>query len=408
VLATDTGKAAGLAAATLANNAIQLIFTVVVTRVLGKTDYGALAALISAFLILMVGGQALQAAAAREVARRNLGDHAALRATLDGWMRTLLAATVVAAALGIAIREPLASLIGVDEHPWGAAALLPTGTLWMLLSLQRGVLQGLHMFRPMAMSLIGEALGRLAFGVALAVAAGVTGAYLATPLGFVVTAAWLLVMIDRHLGHPARLPRHPRLRGLIGDGWVPIVGLALVAVLQNIDVIIARHQLGHDRAGSYAVAAVAAKAVVWVAIGVGLQLLPQATARATAGEDPRPALLRALGVTGAIAVPALLIFAAVPGTVLRIAFGPDTVDGAGALRILGPAMTMLAVTFLSVQYLFALSRVHFLWGLAAVAAAEVAVLLSGSFSLTGYAAAVLCVQAAAAATMACFASAAGR
>jgi len=399
VLGSDTGKAAGLAGAQLANNAIQLIFTVIVTRVLGKDGYGALAALVSGFLILMVGGQALQAAAAREVARRNLGDRAALRATLDGWTRTLLGLTLALALLGVVLREPIAALVGVEEHAWAAAGLLATGGVWLLLSLQRGVLQGLHAFKPVALSLIGEAGSRLLIGVALAVAAGVTGAYLATPLCLAVTAIWLAVVIDRRLGRPAPLPRRPTLRGLIGDGWVPIIGLALVAVLQNVDVIIARHELGEDRAGSYAVAAVAAKAVVWVAIGIGLQLLPQATVRATAGENPRPVLLRALVVMSVIAAPALLIFAVAPGVVLKLAFGPETVDGADALTLLAPAMTLLAVTYLSVQYLFALGQARFLWVLAAVAASEVAVLLGGSFSLTGFAAAVLGVQLLAAAVL---------
>ena len=68
---------------------------------------------------------------------------------------------------------------------------------------------------------------------------------------------------------------------------MPIIGLFLLASLQNVDVILAKHQLGGDAAGSYAAAAVAAKAVVWVAIGVGLHLLPEATRRAAAG--PRPA-----------------------------------------------------------------------------------------------------------------------
>ena len=76
---------------------------------------------------------------------------------------------------------------------------------------------------------------------------------------------------------------------------MPIIGLFLLASLQNIDVIVAKHQLGVDAAGSYAAAAVAAKAVVWVAIGIGLHLLPEATRRAAAGLDPRPVLLRALG-----------------------------------------------------------------------------------------------------------------
>src|SRR5215204_926779 len=70
---SESGKAAGLAAATLVNNGIQLLFTVVFTRLLGATGYGTLAALISAFLILLVAGQSLQVAAAREAALDRLG-----------------------------------------------------------------------------------------------------------------------------------------------------------------------------------------------------------------------------------------------------------------------------------------------------------------------------------------------
>jgi len=43
VARSETAKAAGLAAATLAGNAIQLIFTIAFTRILGVTDYGSLA-----------------------------------------------------------------------------------------------------------------------------------------------------------------------------------------------------------------------------------------------------------------------------------------------------------------------------------------------------------------------------
>ena len=77
-----------------------------------------------------------------------------------------------------------------------------------------------------------------------------------------------------------------------------MIGLFLVAVLQNVDVILVKHTIGGDAAGAYAAAAVAAKAIIWVAIGVGLYLLPEATRAARAGEDPRPVLVRALGVVG--------------------------------------------------------------------------------------------------------------
>src|ERR671930_1492834 len=140
---SESGKAAGLAAATLINNAIQLVFTVVFTRLLGARGYGTLAALISAFLILLVAGQSVQVAAAREAALDRLGHPEMVRETLHAWTQRLLVGLVAVAAASALLREELAALIGVDDVPWAAAAIPPTGVLWMLLSLQRGALQGL-------------------------------------------------------------------------------------------------------------------------------------------------------------------------------------------------------------------------------------------------------------------------
>ena len=90
--ASETLKAAGLAAATLASNAVALVFTVIFARILGADGYGSLAALLSTFLILAVPGSAVQVAVARETAMGRLGDDAQLAATLARWRRTLLLA----------------------------------------------------------------------------------------------------------------------------------------------------------------------------------------------------------------------------------------------------------------------------------------------------------------------------
>ena len=136
--------------------------------------------------------------------------------------------------------------------------------------------------------------------------------------------------------------------------WPAVLGLFLVAVLQNVDVILVKRQIGGDEAGAYAAAAVAAKAVVWVAIGVGLYLLPAAVRRAVEGGDPRPILLRALAVVSLVALPMLLAYAVAPELVLRLAFGEETVVASGALFTLGLAMTLLAAGYLCVQYMLAL------------------------------------------------------
>jgi O-antigen/teichoic acid export membrane protein len=397
---SESGKAAGLAAATLANNAIQLVFTVVFTRLLGATDYGTLAALVSAFLILMVAGQSMQMAAAREAALDRLGHPALLRATLRAWTLRLLVALVAVAAASVLLREQLAALIGVDEVPWAAAAIPPTGVLWMLLSLQRGALQGLRVYHPVGISIVAEAAGRLIFGlVFVGLGLGVTGALLGTPVAFVLIILWLERELHRRVGLVDVRESLRTLRSLIGDGWVPILGLFLLASLQNVDVIVAKHRLDGDAAGSYAAAAVAAKAVVWVAIGVGLHLLPEATRRAAAGLDPRPVLLRALAILGIVAAPALLVFALVPHLLLRAAFGPDLTQAADALLLLGAAMTLLAVAYLTVQYMVALHETRFLWVLGVVALAEPFLLTAGGESIVGFAAIVFGVQCVAASSV---------
>lgn len=399
---SETGAAAGLALATLMNNAIQLIFVVLFTRLLGADDYGALAAIVSGFIILMVGGQSIQVAAAREATLGHLGVDGRLRATLERWTRQLVAATVVLAIFGAAIRQPLADVLGVSEHPWAVAGLPATGSLWLLLSLQRGVMQGLRMYGQVGVSIIGEALGRIVFAVVLfGVGLGVTGAYLGNPVAFVAISLWLSRVLAKRLGPAERATDEGAgvgagagraLLGLVGDNWIPIVGLLLLAALQNVDVIVGRHQFSGDSSGSYAAAAVAAKSVVWVAIGVGLQLLPEATRRAAAGLDPRPALLRALGVLAAVATPALIIFALVPHFLMRVAFGPDLTLASDALPVLGVAMTLLAVAYLTVQYMVALGELKFVWVLGVVAIIEPFLLTAGDFTLLSYATVVLGLQ----------------
>ena len=70
---------------------------------------------------------------------------------------------VTAAAL--LLRDQMAGLLSVEQE-WAAAATLPTGCLWLLLSIERGVLQGVHAYREVGWSIVLEATGRLAFGLA--------------------------------------------------------------------------------------------------------------------------------------------------------------------------------------------------------------------------------------------------
>jgi glycosyltransferase involved in cell wall biosynthesis/O-antigen/teichoic acid export membrane protein len=389
---SDTGRAAGLAAAVMAANLIALIFTIVFARVLHSSGYGSLAALVSTFLILSVPGSALQMTVAREVSRGVAEGERHPAAGVWGWLTTLGLVTLGATAVSILARDPIAKAIGVGDLPWAAAAAVPAGCLWLILSVQRGALQGLQRYRLVGASLIVEAAARLLAGLALVGAGmGVTGAFLGTAISVGTVALALSIPLLRAAGPHSQHHERP-LRDLIGRAWAPVAALSLIAVLQNVDVIVVKHVASETAAGAYAAAAVIAKGVIWVAVGLGLYLLPEAARRTRMGVDARPVLVRTLALVGMVAIPAFLLYVVAARPLLVTIFGSSYGRASGALPWLAIAMSLLACAYLSVQYLLALERANFLWALAVAAVAEPLVLQAIGSRITAVAVGLLAVQ----------------
>lgn len=394
---SDTGRAAGLGAAVMGSNVIALVFTVVFGRLLHSSGYGSLAALIAAFVILQVPGSALQATVAREVSAEVAAGERAPGAGVRTWIARLLLVLAAAVAISIPLRHAIAAIIGVQGDPWAAAAALPTACLWLILSVERGALQGFRRYKLVGGSIAGEASTRLLWGLVLFGAGmGVTGAFLGTALSLGSMALLIALPLHREIARGAEgraAGPEPGLRELFVRAGAPVVALALIAFLQNVDLIVVKHRVGGDLAGSYAAASVAAKMIIWVAIGLGFYLLPEASRRTRLGHDARPILLRTLGLIGIVGIPMVLFYVAVGTPLLKAVFGYDNLHQAGqALPLLGLAMTLLACAYLSVQYLLALHRSSFVWILAAGSCIELVVLLGISVQLVNFALVVLAVQ----------------
>jgi O-antigen/teichoic acid export membrane protein len=406
VRGSETAKAVGLAAAMIGNNIVALGSTVVFTHLLSDKKgggYGSLAALVSYFLILSVVGQAMQVATAREGVLGHLGVGAGLMATVRRWMRGLLLFTLALAVVSVLLRDPIARALNVRHDEWAAALGLPAAGLWLGLSVLRGVLQGVGDYKSVGISLVGEQSARLVTGAILAAAGlSVTGAYLGTPLSFIAMGLYCMHQLRRHVreveGEPLAAVSKAPASGLslwdhVTRAWAPIAGLIIIAVLQNIDIIAAKHRFSTHVASSYSAVAVAAKVLIWVAMGAGFYLVPEVSRRRAAGEDPRPILARALGIVAVCAIPVLLIFAFASHPLIKAAFGASKTTAAGSLLVLGLAFTVLACTYLAIQYMLAVRRTWFLVVLAAVAIAEPILLLNASHQPKSFAAVVLAIQA---------------
>ena len=182
-----------------------------------------------------------------------------------------------------------------------------TAVLWMVLSVERGALQGFRRY-----TLVGaehRRRGRRARSRSRSLLVGVGPRRDRRLPRHARCRSWpsarLCVPLGRRL--PAHLPGAPDGHGCATScaaRGAPVAALTLLFVLQELHVIVVKHEVDGDAAGAYAVAAVAAKAIIWVAVGLGLYLLPgDGAALGEPAMDARPILARTLALIAVVRVP---------------------------------------------------------------------------------------------------------
>jgi O-antigen/teichoic acid export membrane protein len=352
-----------------------LLTTVLVARLLTSRGYGAFIVLLSLFLVLSMPGSALLVAVVRRITAweaEGRGDR------VHAWVvrvHRVGAAAVIILALAIwLLRGPLIDALSLPG-PGGVVEILTAAGIWVLVSIDRGLLQARQDYRHLSINLVLEAVARTAFTIGFAAAWGVTGAAFGVLVGEVITAVHARVTAMAALARrPAVIGGAPTApaaasipvstpatgdgvgasghtgRHLAADMVTALISLALLAVLQNADVIGLGSEAPH-RSGSYAAISVPAKALVYAALVFINYLLPESAIRWRQGSHA----LRQLGQTLLIlALPAALLLgvaAAVPKTLLDVVFGSKLAGAAPAFATLVLAMVFLCVTVVLTVYL---------------------------------------------------------
>ncbi|MCL9762224.1 hypothetical protein [Frankia sp. AiPa1] len=353
-----------LAAAGMLANAANLGVTLVIAREMSTRSYGAVAQLIAVFFVVSMPGSALLVGVVRRVTS---WQHAGQQQLLDGWVRRIrrvgVATVLVVATLAVAGRGAVAHELSLPG-PGGVAEVIIAGSAWCLLCVDRGLLQCARLYGPLATNLLVDAVVKAGVTIGLVLAGlAETGAALGILCGVCAALLHTRRTLARRgvVGSPfaepgaalpgAALPS----RRLAVEVGAALVALVLLAVLQNIDVLM-QGRLTPGRSGPYAAVSVTSKVLVLAAVVLAGFLLPETADRRQLGEHA----LHQLGATIAILlVPAagLLTAASVaPDTLLALAFGPRFTDASGALFPLAAAMTCLGATVLFTHYLLALGE----------------------------------------------------
>jgi O-antigen/teichoic acid export membrane protein len=368
-------QAGPLAVAGVVANAAGVVLTIALARLLTPHSYGVLNQLTGLYLILSMPGSAVVVAVVRRVTIwHEDGDGHLVRRWAGRVHRQGTLVVLVWAVIVFSGRHAVAVLLN-QQSGIGIAAILTAAAFFVLLSLDRGLLQAHRAYRPLAANLLVEISVRLVAVIILVLAGfGPSGAAVGILIGEVVAAAharWAAVRAwsggraANLLGAASWLAavrpdpvlggKTSARRAVVIDLVVASICLSMVAVLQNIDVlVVGRDNPSHS--GAYAAVSVTSKAIVFGAVVLGGYLLPEAAIRWRQGGH---ALRQLAVVLVLLAIPSVLLLGVAlvaPEELLQVVFHHAYTSAADALAPLVLAMIMLSVTVVLTMYLLAVGR----------------------------------------------------
>lgn len=355
-----------IAVAIGAANVSTYAFTVVAAHLLGPREYGALAAVMNVLLVAAVVSLALQATAARRIARepahvRQVEDAiltVGRRASLGLGLILLVAAPLVNSALRL---DNLAT----------AAVMAVTIVPVTMMGAQAGILQGERRWVPLAVLYLASGVPRLVVGTALmllepdelvavvSVAVGATAP---------VVVGWLALRRPRHGAPRADRGEHTAL-ALWWETVYNSQALLAFLALSNVDIILARNILDAHDAGLYAGGLIMVKAVLFLPQFVVVLAFPSMGT----DEARRTALVASLALVVVLGAAVTAGTALLSDLALTFVGGSqyDAIqDSLWLFAVLGTTLSMLQLLVYSVVARQARNSILILWaGLAAVVVA---------------------------------------
>jgi O-antigen/teichoic acid export membrane protein len=334
-------------------NLSNYVFHVVVSRMLGASEYGALAALLAVMTILSVPLGVIQTVVAEKTAAlRAQGAAAEIQAVAQGTARGLRTVAWSAAALVLLSTPLVTHFLHLGFVP--AALLAPYLLLSLLTAVPLGVLQGQERFGAFASVVLLGVGVRLASGVALVWAGlGVSGAILASALAplAIVLAGY------RVLGLRSRDGRESRgtLDALRGRFAVALLGLTSFWAFAEVDIALARHYFEGPEGGYYSSAGLLARVLLFLPAAVALVAFPKFVAAREEGDASERWLQLSVGAVGLLAVAALPILIWLREPLVSFTFGDGFGPAADLLPLLCVAMAFMAVIGLLVYFHIAMA-----------------------------------------------------
>lgn len=330
---------------------VNYLYHVLMVRMLGPSNYGEFASIISLIGLLGIIPMSLNLVVIKYVSSAK--DDKELSSLVVWLKRKVLIASVIFSSLILVITPFVSSFLHINTLLY--LILVAISFLFSTQSLfNRSVLQGLLRFKAMVISILAENAIKVLLSILLvyfgfAVGGAITGFTLAALVGWYITNFFL-----KYKGGNSRVVINVREIFLF---TIPVFIQSLaVTSLYSSDVILVKHFFPSYEAGIYASLSILGKIIFFGAGPIGAVMFPLVSRRNSRNENHKKVFIFSVFATVILALGVLLLYWLYPFLVIKLLFGQENAEAAGLLVWFGIFITLFTLSSLFISYGLALGK----------------------------------------------------
>lgn len=346
------------------------LYQVLMGRYLGPSEYGILAVLFSLLYIVTVPANTVLTVAVKYISTFKARNHwHKVGVWWQGFSRGLILIGALLFVVSALVSPFLASFFKISN----ISPLILTGGVFVLifiLTLNRGVLQGLQSFNALSFNFSLEAVLKVTLAVGLIIVGfGVNGAVIAVLLAMAISYAFTFRPLKGVLA---------RDREAEAIDWSEVVRLAIpvfmaflfLTMMYNIDMLLAKHFFDPSEAGLYAGLSLMGKVIFFATWAVAGVMLPMVAEAKEVGKEHADLFWQTFAIVLLVSTAIVVWYYLLPELTLGFMLGADFVPAAPYLASFGLVMLLLALNNVFLFYFLALHKNTFLVPLGIVALLE--------------------------------------
>jgi len=344
-------------------NLINFFYHMTMARLLGPSEYGILTSIISILFITgtIVGTINITVTKYTSIyhAEENTGK---IRTFFLSTTKGMLISTIIVFIIIMIFKNKIASFLNLEL----TYSIIFLGVILIegsIISIGRGVLQGMKKFRSLGINVILEVVLKISLGVILVLlrfkaSGAIFGFLLATLISYFFIFPSVRKILSR--GETSKNIDRIDIKKIYKSTFFILISTILLSLISYTDIVLVKHFFTSYETGYYSAAAQIGRIILFFPAAVSVVVFPRLSEKYTKKENINITFFKGLTIMTLISAVFLIVYYFFPEFLMNLIYGSKYLGASGLIFRYGIFMTFISLITLQIFYFISIGRYWYL------------------------------------------------